>query len=62
MEIRCPQCGKPIVYSKTNEWRPFCSKRCKLIDFGDWIEEKNRIPDDISLHEIQTGNVTELKH
>ena len=26
-----------------NVWRPFCSERCKLIDLGDWAQEKYRI-------------------
>jgi hypothetical protein len=24
--------------------RPFCSKRCQLIDLGEWASESNRIP------------------
>ena len=38
--IKCPECGKPTEYSTTNEYRPFCSNRCKLIDLGEWIEGK----------------------
>jgi endogenous inhibitor of DNA gyrase (YacG/DUF329 family) len=29
---------------KDNPWRPFCSERCKLIDFGRWAEEEYRVP------------------
>ena len=43
--IKCPSCGKPVVWNAENPWRPFCSERCKLIDLGDWIEERYRIPD-----------------
>jgi endogenous inhibitor of DNA gyrase (YacG/DUF329 family) len=43
--IKCPTCKKPVVWSEANPWRPFCSERCKLIDLGDWIEERHRIPD-----------------
>ncbi|MGB8926836.1 MAG: DNA gyrase inhibitor YacG, partial [Pantoea agglomerans] len=25
-------------------WRPFCSKRCQLIDLGEWAAEEKRIP------------------
>jgi len=42
---KCPTCGKPVVWSTKNPWRPFCSERCKLIDLGEWIEERHRIPD-----------------
>jgi hypothetical protein len=27
-----------------NHWRPFCSERCKLIDFGRWTDEEYRVP------------------
>ena len=43
--IECPTCKKPVAWSKENPWRPFCSERCRLIDLGDWIEERHRIPD-----------------
>ena len=37
--IRCPGCGGPSVYAATNEFRPFCSARCKNNDFGAWASE-----------------------
>lgn len=43
-EIECPQCGKKTIYSKDNEFRPFCSERCQLVDLGAWIEEEYRVP------------------
>lgn len=27
-----------------NEFRPFCSERCKLIDFGAWADEEYTLP------------------
>jgi len=27
-----------------NEFRPFCSERCKLLDFGAWADEEYNIP------------------
>jgi uncharacterized protein len=62
MKSGCPQCGKPVVYSITNRWRPFCSERCKLIDLGDWIEEKNRISNETSEFEQSTNNTQNIKH
>lgn len=41
--VQCPQCGKDTEYSG-NEFRPFCSDRCKLLDLGDWADEKFSIP------------------
>ena len=40
----CPHCGKQIEYSVENTFRPFCSKRCKLIDLGGWADESYRVP------------------
>ncbi len=41
--IKCPHCGKETEYSG-NEFRPFCSERCKLLDFGDWANESFSLP------------------
>jgi len=40
---KCPTCGKPVE-RQDNPWRPFCSERCKLIDFGRWTDEEYRVP------------------
>jgi endogenous inhibitor of DNA gyrase (YacG/DUF329 family) len=42
--IACPQCGKAITWIEKEKYRPFCSKRCQMIDFGDWANERNSIP------------------
>lgn len=41
--VKCPTCGKETEY-QGNEFRPFCSERCKLIDFGAWADEEFRLP------------------
>jgi endogenous inhibitor of DNA gyrase (YacG/DUF329 family) len=41
--VRCPACGGPSLYGLANSWRPFCSKRCKLQDLGDWASERFRV-------------------
>ena len=41
--IRCPRCGKQAEY-EGNEFRPFCSERCKLLDLGAWADEAYAIP------------------
>ena len=43
-KVKCPTCGKEVIWSENNPWRPFCCERCKLIDLGDWANEKHRIP------------------
>src|SRR4051794_8561584 len=40
---KCPTCGKPVEW-QDNPWRPFCSERCKLIDFDKWTSEEYRVP------------------
>ncbi len=44
--VDCPTCKKPVAWTEDNIYRPFCSKRCKLIDFGEWASERNSIPGD----------------
>ena len=43
MVRKCPTCGRPVEW-QDNPWRPFCSERCKLIDFGRWTDEEYRVP------------------
>ena len=42
--VNCPQCGKPVPWTRESRFRPFCSERCKLIDLGAWASEKYRAP------------------
>jgi uncharacterized protein len=41
--VTCPGCGGPSVYAPENEYRPFCSQRCKSGDFGAWASEGYRV-------------------
>ena len=41
--VKCPTCGKQVNYSG-NEFRPFCSERCKLLDLGAWADEEYQLP------------------
>ena len=42
-KVKCPTCKRETEYTG-NEFRPFCSERCKLLDFGDWVDEKYSLP------------------
>ncbi|NIP22429.1 MAG: DNA gyrase inhibitor YacG [Phycisphaerae bacterium] len=48
MEQKCPICHKTIK-SKTEEksektkFYPFCSRRCKLVDLGFWLDAGYKI-------------------
>ncbi|MGQ9744822.1 MAG: DNA gyrase inhibitor YacG [Dissulfurimicrobium sp.] len=35
--FNCPICHKSVSH-KDNPFRPFCSKRCKMIDMGAWLK------------------------
>ena len=41
--VACPHCGGNSVYAASNPSRPFCSERCKNIDFGAWASESFRV-------------------
>lgn len=42
--VPCPTCKKPVKWLPENNYRPFCSKRCQLIDLGEWAAEEKAIP------------------
>ena len=41
--MKCPICHRPTTY-EGNPYRPFCSERCKLLDFGAWANEEYSVP------------------
>lgn len=41
--MKCPTCKRETEY-ENNQFRPFCSARCKLIDLGAWAGERYRMP------------------
>jgi endogenous inhibitor of DNA gyrase (YacG/DUF329 family) len=40
---KCPTCSQQVEW-QNNPFRPFCSERCKLVDFDKWISEEYRVP------------------
>jgi len=46
LKVNCPTCKEIVEWNDNNPWRPFCSQRCKLIDFGEWASERHSIPGD----------------
>jgi endogenous inhibitor of DNA gyrase (YacG/DUF329 family) len=44
MQAKCPVCGKLFEADFTSPGFPFCSKRCKLIDLGRWLDGSNNLP------------------
>jgi len=47
LKVPCPQCKKSVIWQASSEFRPFCSKRCQLIDLGEWAEENHKISQNI---------------
>jgi len=41
--IPCPTCKKSQRWADCGEHKPFCSKRCQLIDLGEWANENHAI-------------------
>ncbi|TVO61162.1 DNA gyrase inhibitor YacG [Spiribacter vilamensis] len=44
--VACPQCGERVPWTTDSPYRPFCSRRCRMIDLGDWLDERHQIPGD----------------
>ncbi|MEJ1296704.1 MAG: DNA gyrase inhibitor YacG [Candidatus Sedimenticola sp. (ex Thyasira tokunagai)] len=49
-KVTCPSCRKLFEWNSESPSRPFCSERCRLIDLGDWLDEKHSIPESESTH------------
>lgn len=43
LSVQCPVCKTEVLMTKAFPHRPFCSERCKLLDFGGWASEAHRI-------------------
>ena len=41
--VQCPRCSIDVAWKPENKWRPFCTERCKLMDFGAWANEEYRV-------------------
>lgn len=58
LTVACPTCQRKVAWKIENTYRPFCSKRCQLIDLGEWADEKNYIAssEESVLHEYEQDN------
>ena len=43
--VACSHCAAEVMWDSESRFRPFCSERCKMIDLGQWANEKYRIPE-----------------
>lgn len=60
-EVKCPTCSKKVVWDASSTYRPFCSERCKLIDFGDWAAEQHKIPTKSAVKDVDMMSDEELE-
>lgn len=58
--VKCPACGKAVDWVEAEEFRPFCSERCRLIDLGGWATGRYAIPgQDLDAAETGTQDATD---
>ena len=50
--MKCPICKKEVVPG--DEFYPFCSERCKIIDLGNWASEKYVISTPVQPEDSET--------
>ncbi|MFQ2347378.1 MULTISPECIES: DNA gyrase inhibitor YacG [Aeromonas] len=46
-KVKCPTCQTELEWGLQSPFRPFCSKRCQLIDLGEWADEQKCIPGEV---------------
>jgi endogenous inhibitor of DNA gyrase (YacG/DUF329 family) len=57
--VNCPTCNAPVKWGAQSPYRPFCSKRCQLIDLGEWADEEKRIPSNDELSDSDNWSESE---
>ncbi|MFG6666502.1 DNA gyrase inhibitor YacG [Halomonas sp. HNIBRBA4712] len=50
-EVDCPQCAAKVPWAPQSAYRPFCNKRCQLLDLGAWADESHRIGGETAMDE-----------
>lgn len=60
--VNCPTCHTPVEWGPHSPFRPFCSKRCQLIDLGEWADEEKRIPSDTQITDSDDWSESETQH
>ena len=55
--FECPTCGKLLNVERKEAapFRPFCCKRCKLVDLGRWLDGTYSISESITPDDL--GNL-----
>lgn len=59
--VNCPTCEAKVEWVPESEYRPFCSKRCQLIDLGEWASESNTIAESPQLSDISEADLDKIE-
>lgn len=59
--VKCPTCEDNVIWQASSEYRPFCSKRCQLIDLGEWASDTNRIPESPLVSSMSESELDQLE-
>ena len=53
--FECPTCEKTFSVRRTADapFRPFCSKRCKMIDLGRWLDGRYKISEPVAPADLE---------
>jgi endogenous inhibitor of DNA gyrase (YacG/DUF329 family) len=54
-KVRCPTCRKEGDWF-AGDYRPFCSRRCRLIDLGKWLNEEHNVSEPLRGEHLETGS------
>ncbi len=69
MKLKCSQCGTSYEFEYNKDEPlpvnfPFCSKRCKAMDLGRWLNEEYRIsipiPENSPIDEIDQNRLSDF--
>ncbi len=55
--VKCPTCEQAVAWIPSSKCRPFCSDRCRLIDFGEWVDGNRTIPTDAEHDDVTASDL-----
>ena len=57
IKIKCPSCAITLDYNEKSPYRPFCSERCKNLDFTEWANQNHSIAGTTDYSDILSGEL-----
>lgn len=59
--VKCPNCQTAVIWQPMSEFRPFCSKRCQLIDLGEWASESKVISQPVQGAQMSEADIDAME-